>query len=99
MLHKPGPETGEKGKPDPNPLESSLSFAVDSTSQAETDAGAALKFNLVNGNYPMPKHTDNASTSGTNSPDIPSTGAGAKWFVKGGSFQFQVQSEFAMRSA
>jgi len=35
----------------------------------------------------------------TQPPSVPSTGAGAKWFVKGGTFQFGITTEFALSAA
>lgn len=41
----------------------------------------------------MPKKPDDNSSTG----DPTSTGAGTKWFVKGGTFQFRIASDFAVK--
>jgi hypothetical protein len=72
----------------------SFKHANDPASIPTTENGAALKFILENGNFPQPKKADTTSTA----PPA-STGAGAKWFVKGGSFQFRIATDFALSHA
>jgi hypothetical protein len=52
-----------------------------------------LKLSLEEGAFPMPSQ----DKEGEANPE--DTGAGAKWFVKGGSFQFRVSSVFALTEA
>lgn len=110
MLHKPGPSSDplDKGV-DPDPPRGFLTYnEYDSTGKALTvtkdgkllpmfvpEDGAALKFILENGNYPMPSTI--SVPSATSTP--PSTGSGAKWFVRGGSFSFRIASDFAISHA
>ncbi|KAG4443042.1 hypothetical protein IFR05_001496 [Cadophora sp. M221] len=54
------------------------------------DLVVQLKLSLEAGAFPMPSQ----DKEGQSEPD--DTGAGAKWFVKGGSFQFRVSSVFAL---
>jgi hypothetical protein len=76
--------------------------------------GGAFKFVLENGNFPdpptstatsstsppvVPTVTTGATTSTTIATDPTSTGQGAKWFVKGGSFQFRINTDFAVSHA
>ncbi|KAH9218815.1 hypothetical protein DL95DRAFT_458013 [Leptodontidium sp. 2 PMI_412] len=57
------------------------------------DLVAQLKLSLESGAFPMPSQ----DKEGQSEPD--DTGAGAKWYVKGGSFQFRVSSVFALTEA
>lgn len=52
-----------------------------------------LKLSLESGAFPMPSQ----DKEGESSPD--NTGAGTKWYVKGGSFQFRVSSVFPLTEA
>ncbi|KAI9775051.1 MAG: hypothetical protein M1839_001603 [Geoglossum umbratile] len=52
-----------------------------------------IKMSLEDGSFPMPSEDKNSGAP----PD--DTGAGTKWFVKGGSFQFRVSSVFAITQA
>ncbi|KAK0108293.1 hypothetical protein ONS95_003109 [Cadophora gregata] len=52
-----------------------------------------LKLSLESGAFPMPS----VDKEGQSNPD--DAGAGAKWFVKGGNFQFRVSSVFALTEA
>lgn len=60
--------------------------------------GAAFKFVLEDGNFPMPGSLDKTDSS-TTSKDPESTGAGAKWFVKGGTFVFRIRGDYAINDA
>jgi hypothetical protein len=104
MLHKPGPQSTplEEGA-DPDPLRGFLSFdekdskgksISKSLPMSVPEDGAALKFSLSDGNYPMPTPPPPAKPT-----PATSTGAGAKWFVRGGSFSFLLATDFAMSSA
>jgi hypothetical protein len=95
-LHKPGPNSTSLGSSDPNPVQSFLSFDNHDGKpvQKTTEPDAAHKFVLVAGNFPMPQ-----TPSGSSGTSIASTGAGAQWYVKGGTFQFQVNTDFALSDA
>ncbi|KAM7207809.1 hypothetical protein V8F20_001851 [Naviculisporaceae sp. PSN 640] len=58
-------------------------------------AAAAFKFVLEDGNFPMPA-SSNTSPTPQDANRVPSTGAGAKWFVKGGSFRLGITTSFAL---
>ncbi|KEF54961.1 uncharacterized protein A1O9_08613 [Exophiala aquamarina CBS 119918] len=60
-----------------------------------------LKFSLEDGNFVMPTEDTQKDANGNPVPvtEPTSTGAGAKWFVKGGSFKFRVSSVFALSAA
>jgi hypothetical protein len=103
--HQPGPNTSDRGDNDADPLVSSLTWnptAVvvnsDGVLQTPLPAGAAFKFILQDGNMPQPMKQTGGSTTST-PPPVPSTGAGAGWFVKGGTFQFGITTEFALSAA
>ena len=66
----------------------------DHPSSPQNLEGAALKYVLENGNFPLPKRPEDDTVKETKS-----TGAGEKWFVKGGSFQFRIASDFAISDA
>ncbi|PVH85290.1 hypothetical protein DL98DRAFT_651140 [Cadophora sp. DSE1049] len=57
------------------------------------DLVVQLKLSLESGAFPMPS----VDKEGQSDPD--DAGAGAKWFVKGGSFQFRISSVFALTEA
>lgn len=57
------------------------------------DLVVQLKLSLESGAFSMPS----LDKEGQSTPD--DSGAGAKWFVKGGSFQFRVSSVFALTEA
>ncbi|KAJ9494739.1 hypothetical protein H2202_009815 [Exophiala xenobiotica] len=71
--------------------------------------GAAFKYVLEDGNYTQAQRPPSGSTStaagagtGNNAPAASAptnTGAGAKWFVKGGSFKFRIATDFALSHA
>jgi hypothetical protein len=61
--------------------------------QTSNDLVVQMKMSLADGSFPMP--SEDKATAGP--PD--DTGAGTKWFVKGGSFQFRVSSVFAITNA
>jgi hypothetical protein len=63
------------------------------SSQATEDLVVELKLSLEDGAFSMPTQDKSSGAP----PD--DTGAGTKWFVKGGSFQFRVSSVFALTSA
>jgi hypothetical protein len=100
MLHKPGPNVQSQNQNDAQPVLSFISFDVNTNdSQGPVNShedGAALKFVLEDGNFPM----SSRKTAGTNDGSDPtSTGAGSKWFVKGGTFKFRVSTDFAISQA
>lgn len=114
MLHKPGPSSAplDQGA-DPNPIRGYLAYneydikGNERIKRTKTkdgkplpilvpEDGAAMKFVLENGNYPMPSTVTTPTTSNATPPN---TGAGAKWFVRGGSFSFRIVSDFAMSQA
>lgn len=100
MLHKPGPNVESENTNDKDPPESLLEYDANTADTLGTTAsrqeGAAFKFALEDGNFPMPVPAD----SGSNPSGGPSsTGSGSKWFVKGGSFRFRVSSDFAISTA
>lgn len=64
-------------------------------SKATEGLNVQLKISLQDGSFPMP--SDDKVQTATTKPD--DTGAGVKWFVKGGSFQFRVSSVFALTEA
>ena len=70
--------------------------SVPSTDKSADTLDVELKHNLQTGNFPMPT-IDSKDTSATAVPE--DAGAGAKWFVKGGSFSFRVSADFALSSA
>lgn len=94
-------EFGAKPQP-PNPLDLQSFYELcqkagppDTSSErtsATDDLVVQLKFSLEDGAFPMP-----SEDTKDNKPD--DTGAGSKWFVKGGSFQFRVSSVFAATEA
>ena len=98
MISTPGPDEQSSQQPDVNPLIAYLSFAFNDTPPVspivDSLPGAALKFALSDGNSPQPSQLDTTSTT----PQA-STGAGAKWFVKGGTFKFQISNDFALHDA
>jgi hypothetical protein len=107
--HQPGPGTSGRADNDDNPLEAYLTWnpTADKTGSVATPqepvANAAFKFVLENGNLPQPTPPTPASALQLNAPPsatpVASTGAGVKWFVKGGTFQFGITTEFAISAA
>jgi hypothetical protein len=100
MLHKPGPNVQSNNADDADPPQSLLTYdsnTSDTQGPAQSkEEGAAFKFALEDGNFPMPSPKD----TGTNPNGGPtSTGTGSKWFVKGGSLRFRVNSDFAISKA
>jgi hypothetical protein len=103
--HQPGPNTSDRGDNDADPLVSSLTWnptadVANSNGVLQTPlpAGAAFKFILQDGNMPQPMKQTGGTTTST-PPPVLSTGAGAGWFVKGGTFQFGITTEFALSAA
>ncbi|KAF2994237.1 hypothetical protein E8E13_000189 [Curvularia kusanoi] len=64
-------------------------------SKATEGLNVQLKITLEDGSFSMP--SDDKVQIATTQPD--DTGAGVKWFVKGGSFRFRVSSVFALTEA
>lgn len=100
MLHNPGPNVESRNTNDHDPPQSLLIYDSNTSDTQgpvqSRDEGAAIKFVLEDGNFPMPSIKD----TGSNPRGGPtSTGAGSKWFVKGGSFRFRVNSDFAISKA
>jgi hypothetical protein len=97
MLHKPGPNVQSQNQNDAQPLLSFLSFDSNTNDTQgpvpSTADGAALKFALEDGGYPI------SQSSSSNGSDPSSTGAGTKWFVKGGTFKFRINTDFAVSQA
>ncbi|MCJ1385951.1 hypothetical protein MMC17_009076 [Xylographa soralifera] len=96
MVHQPGPNQQATAKDqDSNPVLSRLEYtSSDSTTKDDsTVPEAAHKFILEDGMFPMPAKKGSAAV------DPASTGAGANWFVKGGTFRFGIASDFAIASA
>ncbi|MCJ1248188.1 hypothetical protein MMC30_005405 [Trapelia coarctata] len=96
ITHQPGPDASSRPDNDPNPLLSCLQSPSDAKPMAPPVSGAAFKAILEDGNFPMPSPV---ATSATAKANVPSTGAGAKWFVKGGTFKFRLASDFALSQA
>lgn len=98
MVHQPGPTGASPGINDLHPLQSQLTYDAHEKDQqgknlpakVTTEDGAAHKFILEDGNCPMPKE------GSTDSTDPTSTGTGAPWYVKGGTFRFRITSDFAI---
>lgn len=87
-------------KPDPNvPLpKASVMGRISDDENGSAYEGAAFKHVLEDGNFPMPKRTPD-----TNQID-PTTkaenfGAGAMWYVKGGTFKFRIATDMAVSHA
>lgn len=113
--HSPGPTSADRPDNDQDPQQTlvlSNPDAGDASIQPVTPSpaptpidGAAFKFVLQTGNFPQatkPTILPLASTGSTTPPPAPpitSTGAGAKWFVKGGTFQFGIMTGFALSAA
>lgn len=109
MVHAPGPALASLGKDDATPLQSFLTYSIPDKNgvlqpvnldtpdtppgQGSHRDGAAHKFVLEDGNFPMPKASSETAS------DPPSTGAGSEWHVKGGSFRFRILSDFAISEA
>lgn len=95
ITHQPGPDASSRPESDANPLLSCLQSPADSKPITPPLSGAAFKAILEDGNFPMPSSTSTSSPSAK--PE--STGAGAKWFVKGGTFRCRLVSDFALSEA
>ncbi|MCJ1402453.1 hypothetical protein MMC11_005673 [Xylographa trunciseda] len=96
MVHQPGPNQQVTSKDqDSNPILSRLQYSSSgsTTMNDSTVPEAAHKFILEDGVFSMP------SAKGSSTTDPASTGAGAGWFVKGGTFRFGITSDFAIASA
>lgn len=97
MLHKPGPNVESRNTNDENPPESLLSYIKGGQPAVQQrNEGAAFVFSLEDGNFPMPHRKDTSTNPNGGST---STGAGSKWFVKGGSLRFRINSDFAISKA
>ena len=92
LLHKPGPDVASNNQNDANPVRSALSFSK--IPQTKNEEGAAFKFVLEDGTYAVPKKVD-PNDKGNPS----SSGDGTPWNVKGGSFKFRIQVDFAISHA
>lgn len=98
MLHKMGPDQSSGSSGQHQALVSSLltygftSQDPDHKISPATFPGAALKFSLEDGNFPLPSQPDTSATKG----DPSSTGTGSKWYVKGGSFRFRISTDLAL---
>jgi hypothetical protein len=111
MLHAPGPSVDSKNKPDVKRLQSVLTYDAhydekDKPGHAAAEVtmheGAALKFALEDGNFPSPPAAEPKTDATVPAPppgDPQSTGAGVKWFVKGGALRFRISTDFAISSA
>ena len=101
--HQPGPGTSDRQDTDTNPVQSQLLYddnfitkpPIPKPLTPSIVPNAAFKFILEDGNFPMPSAPPTPTAL---SDSVPSTGAGAKWFVKGGTFRFGVTTEFAISS-
>ncbi|KAK4212056.1 hypothetical protein QBC37DRAFT_288866 [Rhypophila decipiens] len=97
--HQPGPGSSERQDVDANPVQAELVYndAKVISTVTEYVPNAAFKFILEDGNFPMPSSaTSPLGATSANANTVPSTGAGAMWFVKGGSFRLGITTEFAI---
>lgn len=100
--HQPGPATTGRQDNDPNPIQSLLLYDSDFVQGTSVgtlepaNSNAAFKFILQSGNVPQPPAPATAPSSTEPPPNVPSTGAGAAWHVKGGDFSVGITTEFAL---
>jgi hypothetical protein len=112
ILHKPGPDSStdpshqhesplltyikvESSVDDSNLSSSSSALKHQPRLLIDALGSAAFKYILEAGNFPMASDTTTKTTTG----DPASTGAGTKWFVKGGTFQFRISTDYAINDA
>ncbi|KAM7184244.1 hypothetical protein V8F33_013107 [Rhypophila sp. PSN 637] len=97
--HQPGPGSSERQDVDPNPVQAELVYNDGKVINTVTKyvPNAAFKFVLEDGNFPMPSSaTSPLGATSASANTVPSTGAGAMWFVKGGAFRLGITTEFAI---
>ncbi|KIV76927.1 hypothetical protein PV11_08776 [Exophiala sideris] len=112
MVHQPGPtvpstetQAADRIRPvlllddDVQPLVDKPVYKQYTTPDDIPIEGAAFKYILEDGNFPMPNRPHRSTQVAPPANQAENTGTGAEWYVKGGTFKFRIATDFPLSYA